>query len=77
MLQARNSLHAPSNAEEEDELLIYNFQPHFTGKHFVHRRGGAALAVAGLGWHAQGFPHARCRAASIHTQQAVAACSSS
>ena len=31
--QARNSLHAPSNADEEDELLIYNYQPHFTGKH--------------------------------------------
>ena len=31
--QARNSLHGPSNADEEDELLIYNYQPHFTGKH--------------------------------------------
>ena len=31
--QARNSLHAPSNADEEDELLIYNFEPKFTGKH--------------------------------------------
>lgn len=31
--EARNSLHAPNNDEEEDELLIYNFQPHFTGKH--------------------------------------------
>ncbi len=25
-------MHAPSNAEEEDELLIYNFEPTFTGK---------------------------------------------
>lgn len=31
--EARNSLNAPASILEEDELLIYNFPPHFTGKH--------------------------------------------
>ena len=30
--QARGSTHAPASSQEEDALLIYNFQTTFTGK---------------------------------------------
>ena len=30
--QARGSTHAPASSQEEDALLIYNYQTTFTGK---------------------------------------------
>ncbi len=31
--EARRNLHKAATVMEEDELLVYNWIPHFTGKH--------------------------------------------
>ncbi len=45
--EARKNQHRARSINEEDELLVYNFVPHFTGIHDATVGGGEDLARRG------------------------------
>jgi len=52
--QARRNFHAPADQADEEDLLIYNYAPSYTGK-----VGQATNSnVCGVGWHAMPTKHA-------------------